>query len=229
MPPVVSVIGKKNCGKTTLIEKLIPELKSKGLRVGTIKHHVHEFEMDIPGKDTWRHKKAGAHTVALSSPENVGIISSTDGDISPEELLWRYFSNMDFVIMEGYKKSSMPKIEIYRSSLHPTPLDTDHTLIATVSDVTLEKNVPGFALDDISSLADYLIHKLKITQRKNSAEKSLPDSNVSVLVRGEKVTLSTSQQNHIDLLIHSMISTSFPDNTDVKGAEYYRETKKENE
>ena len=68
MPPVVSFVGKPDSGKTTLLEKLIPELNRRGYRVGTIKHHVHQFEMDKPGKDTFRHKQAGARVVALSSP-----------------------------------------------------------------------------------------------------------------------------------------------------------------
>jgi len=68
MPPVIAIIGKKNCGKTTLIEKLIPEFIDLGYRVGTIKHHHGTMSMDQPGKDTWRHKQAGAHAVVLSSP-----------------------------------------------------------------------------------------------------------------------------------------------------------------
>jgi molybdopterin-guanine dinucleotide biosynthesis protein B len=82
MPPIVSIVGKSNAGKTTLLERLVPELKARGYRIGTIKH-VHVFEIDHEGKDSWRHKQAGTHTVAISSPKKVALVK----DIETEETL----------------------------------------------------------------------------------------------------------------------------------------------
>ncbi len=161
MPPVVSLVGKPDCGKTTLLEKLIPELNRCGYRVGTIKHHVHEFEMDTPGKDTWRHKQAGAHTVVLSSPQGIGIIKDVDHDAAIEELVGKFFDDVDLVITEGYKGAGAPKIEVFRSSAHPTPLkNRDETWIALVTDVPLRTNLPEFSPDDVPGIAVFLIDQV---------------------------------------------------------------------
>ena len=158
MPPIVSLIGKPDSGKTTLLEQLIPELRRQGYRVGTIKHHVHSFEMDTPGKDTWRHKQAGARVVALSSPTGMGIIRDTDGDPDVEELVHRYFGDVDLVITEGYKRLGFPKIEVHRCALHPDPLPgRDTTWAALVTDAPPDATLPGFALDDVAGLARFLI------------------------------------------------------------------------
>ena len=158
MPPIVSLIGKANSGKTTLLEKLIPALNARNIRVGTIKHHVHAFDMDRPGKDTWRHKQAGAKVVALSSPTGLGIIRDTERDTPLIEVVSRYFDDVDLVIAEGYKSGPAPKIEVFRSTAHDAPLaDRDETWLAMVSDQTLECGLPLFALNDAAGLADFLI------------------------------------------------------------------------
>ena len=151
MPPVISVIGKSNSGKTTIIERLIPELAKRGLRVGTIKHHHsgRDVSMDVPGKDTWRHKQAGARVVALSSPAGLGIIRDTDRHIPPNELVSKYFHDVDLVITEGYKQDAFPKIEVYRRAAHSGPLPDTANLAAMVSDDSVDKGVPVFGLDDI--------------------------------------------------------------------------------
>ncbi len=161
MPPVVSLVGKANSGKTTLLEKLIPVLAARGLRVGTIKHHVHAFDMDRPGKDTWRHKQAGAQVVALSSPTGLGIVRDTDRDLPLEEVVRRYFDEVDLVITEGYKSGPAPKIEIFRAAVHSEPLSSrDETWLAMVSDAPLACGLPVFGLDDAAGLADFLIAAL---------------------------------------------------------------------
>jgi molybdopterin-guanine dinucleotide biosynthesis adapter protein len=158
MPPVLAIIGKKNSGKTTLIEKLIPELIALGLLVGTIKHHHGAISMDQPGKDTWRHKQAGAHTVLLSSPTGLGIIRDTPGEIPLFELVDRYFSDVDLVLAEGYKKEPLPKIEIFRSTVHADPLsDPGEDLLAIMSDVAVARDIPCFALSETRQLAEFLV------------------------------------------------------------------------
>lgn len=164
MPAIVSLIGKANSGKTTLLETLIPALSARGIRVGTIKHHVHEFEMDRPGKDTWRHKQAGARIVALSSPTGLGIIRDTDHDLPLMEVVERYFDEVDLVLTEGYKGGPARKIEIFRSAAHTSPLaNRDATWLAMVSDRQMDFGLPRFALDDAEGLADFLIATFDLT------------------------------------------------------------------
>ena len=161
MPPVLALIGRPNSGKTTLIEKLIPALVEKGVRVGTIKHHHGEIQMDTPGKDTWRHKKAGASVVLLSSPSGIGLVQDSAGDTPVEDIVSLYFQGVDLVIAEGYKWSTLPKIEVYRSTLYDKPMqETGETLIAMVSDVEIRPGLPWFKPEDVFLLADFIQEKI---------------------------------------------------------------------
>jgi len=161
MPPVLAFIGKPNCGKTTLIEKLIPALADKGVRVGTIKHHHGEIQMDTPGKDTWRHKQAGAQVVLLSSPVGIGLIQDTAEDTPVEDLVSRHFQNVDLVVVEGYKWSTLPKIEVFRSAVYDEPMqEPGETLIAMVSDVETRQDLPWFKYDEIGSLVEFILEKI---------------------------------------------------------------------
>ena len=161
MPPVLALIGKPNCGKTTLIEKLIPALAEKGVRVGTIKHHHGDIRMDTPGKDTWRHKQAGAQVVLLSSRVGIGLIQDSAGDTPVEDLVSRYFQEVDLVIAEGYKWSTLPKIEVFRSTVYDEPMqEPGKTLVAMVSDVEIRQDLPWFKYDDIGSLVEFILEKI---------------------------------------------------------------------
>jgi molybdopterin-guanine dinucleotide biosynthesis protein B len=161
MPPVLAFTGKPNCGKTTLIEKLIPALTHKGIRTGTIKHHHGAIQMDTPGKDTWRYKQAGARAVLLSSPTGIGFIRDTSADTPVEDLIGLFFPDIDLVIAEGYKMSSLPKIEVYRSTLYDEPLqDPGETLIAMVSDRRIRYDLPWFKPEDIDGLAAFILEKI---------------------------------------------------------------------
>ena len=115
--PIISIVGKSNAGKTTLLEKIIPELTKRGYRVGTIKHNVHGFEIDQEGKDSWRHKKAGAHLTVISSACRIALIEDVDKDHSLEEIREKYMKNIDIILSEGYKGNPFPKIEVFRSEL----------------------------------------------------------------------------------------------------------------
>ncbi|GFP23998.1 molybdopterin-guanine dinucleotide biosynthesis adapter protein, partial [Candidatus Hakubella thermalkaliphila] len=95
MIPVFAIVGKTDSGKTTLLEKLVAELKKRGYRVGTVKHDIHGFEVDHPGKDSWRHAQAGADTVAISSPQKLALIKKVDHDLKPDELVGEYFQDVD--------------------------------------------------------------------------------------------------------------------------------------
>ena len=162
MPPVISFVSKKNSGKTTLIEKLLPALCQRGYRVGTIKHDHHGFDIDREGKDTWRHKMAGAQTVVISSPHKIAMIKDVTAEVSLDRIVEQHFPDMDLVITEGYKKAGKPQIEVFRSAAHKTPLhskNTPHTLVAMVSDVHVDLGVPCFHIDDFLSLAAFIEEK----------------------------------------------------------------------
>ncbi|MFC1863388.1 molybdopterin-guanine dinucleotide biosynthesis protein B [Thermodesulfobacteriota bacterium] len=162
LSPVVTLVGKSGTGKTTFLEKLLPALKERGLRIGTIKHDVHGFELDHPGKDSWRHKQAGADTTVISSPKQIGMVRDVDHDHTVSELI-PIFSNMDLVIVEGFKKEKNPKVEIFRSEVSREPLcSSDENLIALVSDKNLDLGVPRFDLEDVQGLADFLIDFFKL-------------------------------------------------------------------
>jgi len=158
MLPVISIVGKSKSGKTTLIEKLIPELKKRGYRVGTVKHASHNFDMDKKGKDSWRHKTAGADTVIVASRERIVMVK--DKSSVQLESIEKYFDDVDLVITEGFKKENRPKIEVYRSLKNKKPLcNDDPALIALVTDTDIRVNVPTFGLEEIEALSDLIEKK----------------------------------------------------------------------
>ena len=122
MLPIICIVGASDSGKTTFLEKLIPELVARGYRVGAIKHDAHGFEMDHEGKDTWKLRCAGAAVVAISSPNLFASIRRTDGEMSLEEIGARFFWTEDILIAEGFKRAPFPKIEIFRSVVEPKPI-----------------------------------------------------------------------------------------------------------
>lgn len=157
MIPIISIVGKSDSGKTTFIEKLIPELNRRGYRVATVKHDIHGFEVDREGKDSWRHKQAGAHTVVISSPTKLALIRDVEKDLTLAELRERLIQDVDVILSEGYKKDIQPKIEIFRKEIHETPLCTkEDNLVAIVSDQEVSIDVPRFSLEDIQGVGDFI-------------------------------------------------------------------------
>ncbi|RLB88245.1 MAG: molybdopterin-guanine dinucleotide biosynthesis protein B [Deltaproteobacteria bacterium] len=157
MTPVVSIVGRSNAGKTTILEKLISELKLRGYRIGTIKHSVHGFDIDHKGKDSWRHKHAGASTVVISSPKEIALIKDIETETTLDSLIPEYFNDVDIVLAEGYKKENTPKIEVARADLHEKPFYlTDDNIIAIVSDRPCDTNLPCFGPGAVRELADFV-------------------------------------------------------------------------
>jgi len=158
MPPIICIVGRSQSGKTTLIEKLIPALKRLGYKIGTIKHSHHIFDFDKTGKDSWRHKDAGAETVIIASPGKIAMVKNDhQGTL---EGLQNFFGDLDLVITEGYKKENKPKIEVVRAARHADALLTeDRHLVAVVTDLDLILEVPVFGLEDIDQLADFIEEK----------------------------------------------------------------------
>ena len=158
MPQIICIVGRSQSGKTTMIEKLIPVLKIKGYRIGTIKHSHHIFDFDKSGKDSWRHKDAGAETVIVASPGKISMVKNDDHGTL--ESLLDYFSDLDLVITEGYKGAHQPKIEVVRAARHDDSLlRQDSHLVAVVTDADLDIELPVFGLEDIDNLADFITEK----------------------------------------------------------------------
>ena len=158
MIPIVSIIGKSNTGKTTLIEGLIREITHRGYRVATIKHNRHGFEIDHEGKDSWKHRRAGAHLTVIASPEQVALIEDTKKDYTIAELRDRYIREVDIILIEGYKKNPYPKIEVYRKEISARPLaNREDNLIAIVTDDPVTVDVPRFHKEDIVELSDLIV------------------------------------------------------------------------
>lgn len=162
IPPVVSIVSKKQSGKTTLLEKLIPELGKRGYHVGTAKHDTHGFDIDHEGKDTWRHKQSGAKTVVISSPWKISVIKDVDQEAGLDHIVKTYFYDMDLVLTEGYLRAGKPQVEVFRSDAHARPLHSKgdpNSLVAVMSDVPVDLGVPNFDIDDIDSLADLIVQQ----------------------------------------------------------------------
>ncbi len=158
MPPIVCIVGKSNSGKTTIIEKLIPELKGRGYRVATIKHTSHDFEMDLEGKDTWKHAQAGSECVVLSSENRVALMQNADHDLEPAELARLISGDFDIILAEGFKKSEEPKIEVHRDE--GELVCPPEELLAVVSCEPLELKIPRYSPEDMSGLATLIEEKI---------------------------------------------------------------------
>lgn len=159
VPPAVTVVARSGTGKTTLLVKLIGELTCRGWTLGALKHDAHSFDIDREGKDSWRLTQAGAVMTVISSPDQYAQICRHEIEPSLEFLLGG-FTGADLVLTEGFKYSSLPKVEIQRGEMRAPLLCRgdrhDPTLIAVVSDVQQSLDVPLFGLEEISFLADFL-------------------------------------------------------------------------
>ena len=155
MPPIVSIVGKSKSGKTTLMEGLIRELKSRGYRVGTIKHTPQGMTFDVPDKDSWRHIQAGSEVTVISSPDKVVLIKPITPALTLDEIVHLIGEDCDIILTEGFKQGSAPKIEVHRREAGP-PLSAVKKLIAIATDEPLKTKVRQFSLQDIKSLVDLL-------------------------------------------------------------------------
>ena len=199
MIPIVSIVGKSDSGKTTLIEKLLPELVRRGYRVATVKHDIHGFEVDREGKDSWRHKKAGAHTSVISSPNKVALIRDVEKDLTLAEIRGRLIQDVDLILSEGFKKDVQPKIEIFRKGVHESLLCTkEDNLVGIVSDQVFNIGVPCFFLDDMKGLADFVEKRFLVPRKKES---------ISLKVNGAEIPLKPFVRDWLKGAIKGMLAS----------------------
>jgi molybdopterin-guanine dinucleotide biosynthesis adapter protein len=156
---VIAIAGYSGSGKTTLIEKVIPALVLEGIKVSLIKHAHHEFDLDKPGKDSWRHRQAGASEVLVASSQRWALMHELRDAAEPSlDSLLTHLSPCDLVIVEGWKFNALPKIEVHRK-LAETPLlfPQDPNVVAIATDESLATALPQFALDDGDGIAQFIM------------------------------------------------------------------------
>ena len=158
MIPIVSLVGKSDSGKTTLLVKLVREFKGRGLRIATIKHDAHSFEIDHEGKDSWRHKHAGATISVISSPQKLALVSDTDHDHSLSELRDKLIRDVDLIITEGYKRETHPRIEVFREERSRDLLcrDDENLIAIAGSPPDPPPGIPVFDLNDPVPICDFI-------------------------------------------------------------------------
>jgi molybdopterin-guanine dinucleotide biosynthesis protein B len=166
--------------------------------VATVKHDVHGFEVDREGKDSWRHKQAGAHTVVISSPNKVALIRDVEKDLTLDEIRKKLIQDVDLILSEGYKKDVQPKIEIFRKEKHQELLCTqeDH-LVAIVSNKKFDVGVPCFDLEDMEGLSNFI---------EEEFIKSKKEREVSLNIDGRPIPLSPFVRDFLTKTIHGMLS-----------------------
>lgn len=156
--PIYSFIAYSGTGKTTLLEKLIAEFKSRELRVAAIKHDAHDFDIDHEGKDSWRFTRAGADITVITSAAKTAIMENRT--VTLEALLGK-ITDVDVILTEGYKSGTWPKIAVKRRATgKPFPPEAE-SFFAVVTDSAEETDSPCFAIDDVSGLADFIIADIK--------------------------------------------------------------------
>lgn len=158
--PAVAFVAWSGTGKTTLVEQLIALGTARGLKIGALKHDAHQFEIDRPGKDSYRFSAAGAATMVLVSEEKLAVVRRHESAPEVDVLLREYFTDMDLVLVEGWKNSALPRIEVHRPSLgHPLLCRGerfDPHLVAVAADAPLAVDVPVLNLADPEAILDFI-------------------------------------------------------------------------
>ena len=197
MRPIISIIGKSNSGKTTLLESLIIELKQRGYRVAVIKHTADDFELDKVGTDSWRFSQAGDEIVALSSPHKFAVIKQVKHNLSPQELARFIGWDYDLILTEGFKQSNTPKIEVHRKEQGGELLCQPKQLLAVVTDEPLDVSVPQFPRNETQGLAD-LIENHLLAQRKQD--------DITLIINDTFIPINLFVKNLLARTIIAMVS-----------------------
>ena len=193
MALIVSIVGKSKSGKTTLVEKLIPELASLGYQVATIKHTPEDVSLDEPGKDSWRHMRAGSRATIIGMPTRMALIKPLEPETKLEDIASVFGEDYDIVLAEGFKQDTAPKIEVHRREIGP-PLEGVAGIVAIATDEPLETEIRQLGLDDTAALTD-LIEDEFIKPRRDR---------VSVYVNGASIPLSVFPRDIIGGVLAAM-------------------------
>ncbi len=159
---IYGVVGYKNAGKTGLMERLVTEITGRGFTVSTLKHAHHTFDVDHPGKDSYRHRQAGAHQVLLSSRTRWALMTELrENEEAPLSELLKQLDPVDLILVEGYKRDTHPKIEAYRAETnHHILAKDDPTIHALATDTVLDVRQPIFDLNDTKAIADFILQEV---------------------------------------------------------------------
>jgi len=198
MRPIISIVGKSESGKTTLLESLITELKRRGYKVAVIKHTREDIELDKQGKDTWRFSQIGSDVVAISSTDKLALMKKLERDFSPQELSRFIAWDYDLILTEGFKQSGTVKIEVHRKEQGEGLLSPVKQLIAVVTDEPLDVDVPQFSMGEVQGLADLIESKL-LAQRKGD--------DIDLLVNEAHIALNPFVKSLIAKTLLGMISS----------------------
>lgn len=155
--PVFSIVGSSNAGKTTLLEKLISALSQRGYRVAVIKHARH-FQVDYPGKDSWRYREAGAAVVVLASAQEMALMRRWEKEWTPQEIA-QAIPDVDLIITEGYKWADLPKLEVCRGEQQERLQTQPGQLLARISDQREDSDLPWFHLEDLAGLTEFIVER----------------------------------------------------------------------
>ncbi len=167
--PIISIVGNSGAGKTTFLEKLIRELKRRDYRVAAIKHDAHNFQMDHPGKDTYRLAEAGSDLVMISAPNRLALLESVREERTLDELVAMVSNRVDIVLTEGYRRAAKAKIEVSRRDFGSELAATSQDLLALASDQQFDMDVPQFGLNDAPAVADLLERRFGPTPTRKAA------------------------------------------------------------
>lgn len=201
MIPVICFVGVSDCGKTTLLEKVIPLLKNKGYSVGVVKNDTHGFEVDKEGKDTYRHKQAGAKAVLISGPDQFALISDTDRFLTLDDFTFLMGDKVDVILTEGFKSSDKPKIEIFLDGVSSDILCKNDPSLIGVATNNIDKvkkltDRPVFDMNNPDEIVDF-IEQHYITKKKRK---------VFLTVNGKKIKIKDFVEDIVASTVKGMVS-----------------------
>lgn len=196
--PIISIVGKSKSGKTTLLERLIPELKDRGYSIGVIKHDIHDHQIDIPGKDSYRIKESGADTIVISSPKKISVIRDLSNEIDLKFIAFKYLEDMDFILTEGYKKQTLPKMEVVRSEISKEPMCSPKEVLAFICDFPMKSSKPIFKMNETKEIANFIENRFLLKKRKIK---------INLFIEGKRVPLKGFVQDFVVRTIKGMISS----------------------
>jgi len=198
MIPIISIVGRSNSGKTSLLERLIPELKGRGYRLAVIKHTREDFTADQPGKDSARLAQAGSDVVVLSSPRKFALTKLVEHEPTIEELSLVAGSDFDLILTEGFKEGDALKIEVHRRGLGEALMCPPRDLLAVVTDEPLDITVPQYHPDNFRELADLIEQRFLSHRRKED---------LAVFINRNAISLNPFVKELITRVLIGIVST----------------------